>query len=64
MGEKNHLSILLYLCFIVFYLNLKWASLVVQTVKNPPAIRETWVRSLGSEDPLEEGRATRSSILA
>ena len=35
-----------------------------QTVKNPPAILETWVRSLGWEDPLEEGMATHSSILA
>ena len=33
-------------------------------VKNPPAMQETWVRSLGQEDPLEEGMATRSSILA
>ena len=33
-------------------------------VKNPPAIRETWVRSLGWEDPLEEGMGTHSSILA
>ena len=33
-------------------------------VKNPPAVRETWVRSLGWEDPLEEGMATHSSILA
>ena len=33
-------------------------------VKNPPAMRETWVRSLGWEDPLEEGMATHSSILA
>ena len=33
-------------------------------VKNPPAIQETWVRSLGWEDPLEEGMATHSSILA
>ena len=33
-------------------------------VKNPPAMRETWVRSLGWEDPLEEGKATHSSILA
>ena len=33
-------------------------------VKNPPAMRETWVRSLGREDPLEEGMATHSSILA
>ena len=40
------------------------ASLVVQTVKNPPSMRETWVRSLGWEDPLEEGMATHSSILA
>ena len=38
--------------------------LVVQTVKNPPAMRETWFRSLGWEDPLEEGMATHSSILA
>ena len=41
-----------------------WASLVVQAVKNPPAMRETWVRSLGQEDPLEEEMATYSSILA
>ena len=40
------------------------ASLVAQLVKNPPAIRETWVRSLGWEDPLEKGKATHSSILA
>ena len=40
------------------------ASLVAQTVKNPPAMRETWVRSVGWEGPLEEGMATHSSILA
>ena len=39
-------------------------SLVAQTVKNPPAIRETWVQSLGWEDPLEKGMATHSGILA
>ena len=39
-------------------------TLVAQMVKNTPAMRETWVRSLGWEDPLEEGRATHSSILA
>ena len=39
-------------------------ALVVQTVKNLPAMRETWVQSLGWEDPLEEGMTTRSSILA
>ena len=33
-------------------------------VKNPPAMQETWVRSLGREDPLEEGMATHSSLLA
>ena len=37
---------------------------MAQLVKNPPAIRETWVRSLGWEDPLEKGKATHSSILA
>ena len=39
------------------------ASLVAQTVKNLPAMRETWLWSLGWEDPLEEGMATHSSIL-
>ena len=43
---------------------LHQASLVAQTVKNPPAVWETWVRSLGWKDPLEEGMATHSSILA
>ena len=40
------------------------ASLVAQTVKNLPAMQETWVRSLGQEDPLEKEMATHSSILA
>ena len=40
------------------------ASLVAQMVKNLPAMQETWVRSLGPEDPLEKGMATHSSILA
>ena len=40
------------------------ASLVAQQVKNPPAMRETWVRSLGWEDSLEKGKAIHSSILA
>ena len=40
------------------------ASLVVQTVKNPPVMQEIWVRSLNWEDPLEKGMATHSSILA
>ena len=41
-----------------------WASLVAQTVKNLPAMWETWVQSLGQEDPLEKEMATHSSTLA
>ena len=37
---------------------------MAEMVKNPPAMHETWVQSLGWEDPLEEGMATHSSILA
>ena len=43
---------------------LTWASLVAWMVKNLPAMQETWVPSLGQEDPLEEGMAIHSSILA
>ena len=43
---------------------LLWVSLLAQTVKNLPVMQETWVRSLGGEDPLEEGMATHFSILA
>ena len=39
------------------------ATRVAKSVKNPPAMWETWVQSLGWEDPLEEGMATHSSIL-
>ena len=45
-------------------LGIKWASLVAQRLKRLPAMRETWVRSLGQEDPLEKEMATHSSILA
>ena len=48
----------------LYPLQYSWASLVVQMVKNQPAMWETWVRSLGWEDPLEEGMATNSSVLA
>ena len=41
-----------------------WASLVAQLVKNPPALWETWIRSLGWEDPLVKGKATHFSILS
>ena len=46
---------------IYMYIHIK---LVAQLVKNPPAMRETWVQSLGWEDPLEKGNATLSIILA
>ena len=49
---------------IGYTLKYSWAYLVAQMIKNPPAMRETWVRSLGWEEPLEEGMATHSSILA
>ena len=49
---------------IGYQLQYSWASLVAQLVKNPPAMQETWVQSLGREDPLEKGKATHSSILA
>ena len=41
-----------------------WASLVAQLLKSLPAMQETWVHSLGWEDPLEKGKVTHSSILA
>ena len=49
---------------IGYPLQYSWASLVAQLVKNPPAMQETPVWSLGWEDPLEKGKATHSSILA
>ena len=48
----------------VYRYRYRWASLVTQLVKNPPAMRKTWVWSLGWEDTLEKGKATHSSILA
>ena len=45
-------------------IQLIWASLMTQTVKNLPEMQETQVQSLGWEDPLEKGMATHSSILA
>ena len=45
---------------IGYPLQYSWASLVAQVVKNLPAMWETWVQSLGWEDPLEKGKATLS----
>ena len=55
----NRIYVSLYLC-----IHHPWASLVAQMVKNLPEIQETWVQSLGWEDPLEVGMATHSSIFA
>ena len=49
---------------IGYPLQYSWASLVAQVVRNLPAMQETWVLSLGWEDPLEEGMATHSNSLA
>ena len=50
--------------FVVFCRDpLSRVSLVAQMIKNPPAVQETWVRSLGREDPLEKGMVTHSSVL-
>ena len=48
---------------IGYLFQYSWASIVAQLIKNPPAMWETWVQSLGWEDPLEKGKATRTSIL-
>ena len=45
-------------------LQYSWASLVAQTIKNPPSMWETWVQSLSCEDLLEDGLEIQSSILA
>ena len=60
LGENG--CMYMYAC--IYPLHYSWASLVAQLVKNPPAMRETWVRSLSWEDPLQKGKATQSSILA
>ena len=70
MSHVHSLQLHLYSCpankFIstIFLDATYMASLVAQLVKNPPAVWETWVRSLSWEDPLEKGKATHSSILA
>ena len=48
---------------IGYPLQYSWASLVAQLLKSLPTMWETWVRSLGWEDPLEKGKATHSSVL-
>ena len=58
--------VLFIFCVLFFFFKLLFCigySLVAQMVKNSPAMRESWVKSLGWEDPLEKGMATHSSIL-
>ena len=62
---ENTVVLKIYLLFIFYLFSIKDIELnVAQTVKNPPAIRETWVWSLDWEDPLEKGTVTHSSIPA
>ena len=56
-------SWLTYFHFLIQHIKRFWAFLVAQLVKNPPAMWETWVQSLGWEDPLEKRKATHSSNL-
>ena len=63
-GPPGNSPFLPFLVHLSQSLGSLWDSLVAQLVKNLPAMRETWVRSLGCEDPLEKGKATHSSILA
>ena len=48
----------------LFIINCDLGTEVAQLVKNPPTMWETWVRTLGWEDPLEKGKAIHSGILA
>ena len=49
---------------IGYLLQYSWDPLVAQLVKNPTAMQETWVQSLGWKDPVEKGKAAHSSVLA
>ena len=57
-------STIFIIIYIYLYMCIYGDSLVAHKVKNPPAIQETWIQSLGWENPLEEGMVTHSSILA
>ena len=68
-GEKKskapvYYIIIIYLIKSKALVSSHWVFLVAQLVQNLPATQETWVQSLGQEDPLEEGMATHSSIPA
>ena len=61
---KHLFNVIQWLSYFEEPVSDEWASLIAQLVKNPPAMQETWVQSLGWEDPLEKGKATHSSIPA
>ena len=63
-GRENRRHWYNWIFILLRYLIQQFIDLVAQLVKNPPAMWETWVRSLGWEGPLEKGKATHSSILA
>ena len=60
----GRLSFPYHIYIYIVYVYSSWVSLVAQTVKHLPIMRETWVRSLGQEDPLEKEMATHPSIHA
>ena len=62
--QKVSFSFLMYWIAISILANTIGVSLVPQTINNLVAMQETWVRSLGWEDPLEKGKVTHSSVLA
>ena len=60
---SQHVKSWIYMILFNNHFSKPWASLVARRLKRLPAIRETWVQSLGREDPLEKEMATHSSIL-
>ena len=62
--QKPKVYVFVFVCFLTLPIPTALASLEAQMVKNLPAVQETWVQSLGQEDPLEKGTATHSRILA
>ena len=64
MPEILHIYVIITILILYYYIVVYYYIIVSQLVKNLSAMRETWVRSLGWDDPLEEDIATHSSILA
>ena len=62
LSTESAFSLTPFACLSIYFINR--ASLVTQPIKNLPATEETWVPSLGQEDPQEKGMETHSSILA